>query len=128
MNIEFMMPGVARETSNGYMRMTIQEIMFEQREIECAGEISKESAYSLILQLRYLERQDPEKEIIMYINSPGGEVVSGLALYDVMQAIQCPIRTVCVGMAASMGALLLAGGDRRDILPHGRVMIHDPLL
>ena len=64
----------------------------------------------------------------MFINSPGGEVDSGLALYDVMKGISCPIRTVCLGIAASMGALLFTAGDKREILPHGRVMIHDPLI
>lgn len=128
MDMNFSMPGIMKETSNGIFRCSIQDEMFQRREIECTGEITQESAYALILQLRYLEKEDPEAEITMYINSNGGAVSSGLALYDVMQAVGCPVRTVCVGMAASMGALLFAAGNRRDILPHARVMIHDPLL
>lgn len=121
-------PGIIYETSTGYVRKTILEEMFQNREIECAGSITDELVNSLILQLRYLQRESPEKEITMYINSPGGEVSSGLALYDVMQAVSCPIRTVCVGIAASMGAVLFLAGNKRDMLPHAKVMIHDPLI
>lgn len=128
MDSYIMTPAIIKETSEGISRFHIQDEMFKRREIECVGEITQESVYSLILQLRYLQKEDPEKEITMYINSPGGEVTSGLALYDVMQAVKCPIRTVCVGIAASMGALLFISGKKRDMLPHARVMIHDPLL
>ena len=121
-------PCIIKESSEGFCRHTIQDEMFQNREIECVGEISQESVYGLILQLRYLQRVDPEKEITMYINSPGGEISSGLALYDTMQAVKCPVRTVCTGMAASMAALLFASGNRRDMLPHARIMIHDPLM
>ena len=92
------------------------------------GEVAPETVNALIRQLRYLQRQDPEGEITMYINSPGGSVDSGMALYDVMRAVGCPIRTVCVGLAASMAALLFVSGQRRDMLPHSRLMIHDPLI
>ena len=102
--------------------------MLSHREIQCVGEINADSVYSLIMQLQHLYREDPEAEITMYINSPGGEVNSGLALYDIMQAIKAPIRTVCVGMAASMASILFTAGDRREILPHAAVMIHDPLI
>ena len=78
--------------------------------------------------MKYLERQDAEAEITMYISSPGGEVSSGLAVYDVMQSIQCPIRTVCMGTAASFGAFLFAAGNTREMLPHSKLMIHDPLI
>lgn len=121
-------PNIIKETSNGALRYSIQDEMLAHREIECIGEITPDTVNSLISQIRYLARLDPHEEIIIYINSPGGEVASGLALYDVMQAIPCPIRTVCMGTAASMGALLFAAGSQRDILPHGKVMIHDPLL
>ena len=86
-------PCIIKESSEGFCRHTIQDEMFQNREIECVGEISQESVYGLILQLRYLQRVDPEKEITMYINSPGGEISSGLALYDTMQAVKCPVRT-----------------------------------
>jgi len=92
------------------------------------GEIDRAAAYALTAQLRYLQHLDPQEEITLFINSPGGEVSSGLAIYDVMNAVTCPVRTVCVGLAASMGALLFTAGDKRDILPHARVMIHDPAL
>lgn len=128
MNPYVMIPGILKETSEGTIRYNIQDELFQKREIECVGEITQESVQALILQLRYLQKKEPEKEITMYINSPGGEVTSGLALYDVMKAVRCPIRTVCIGIAASMGALLFICGDKRDILPHARVMIHDPLI
>ena len=121
-------PCILKDTSAGFQRVPIRDELFKHREIECVGEIDAESVSSMILQLRYLQREAPEEEITLYINSPGGEVSSGLALYDVMQAVSCPIRTVCVGMAASMGAILFLAGDRRDILPHARLMLHDPLL
>lgn len=121
-------PQILKETSNGWSAYDIQDEMLQRREIECVGEINADSVYSIILQLRYLQRKDPKGEITMYINSPGGEVSSGLALYDVMKATKCPIRTVCVGMAASMGAILFIAGDKRDMLEHARVMIHDPLI
>lgn len=128
MNPYLMMPGIFKETSEGLIRCTIQEEMFKKREIQCVGEVTQESVNALIMQLRYLQQKDPEKEITMFINSPGGEVSSGLALYDVMKALKCPIRTVCIGIAASMAALLFISGNRRDMLPHARVMIHDPMI
>lgn len=121
-------PTIIRETSNGAMYYSIADEMLMHREIECIGEITADAVNSLISQIRYLSQLDSSAEITIYINSPGGEVSSGLALYDVMKAVKCPIRTVCVGRAASMGALLFAAGDQRDILPHGSVMIHDPLI
>lgn len=102
--------------------------MLQNRAIDCVGEITPETVNALILQLRYLQSEDEGKEITLYINSPGGEVSSGLALYDVMQAVKCPVRTVCVGTAASMAALIFAAGSQRDMLPHARLMIHDPLI
>ncbi len=121
-------PNIIRETSSGTTYYSIQDDMLMHREIECIGDITADTVNSMIRQIRYLARQDSAAEITIYINSPGGEVSSGLALYDVMKAVSCPIRTVCIGSAASMGAVLFAAGDKRDILPHGTVMIHDPLL
>lgn len=121
-------PYIIKETSNGPFICQIQDDMLLRREIECVGEINADSVNAVIRQVRYLANQDPEAEITIYINSPGGEVSSGLALYDVMKAVPCPIRTVCVGTAASMGAVLFASGDRREMLPHAQVMIHDPLI
>lgn len=121
-------PRIIKETSAGDFAYDIRDEMLSRREVECVGEINAQSVYSLCRQLRYLQRQDPAAEITIYINSPGGEVKSGLALYDVMQGISCPIHTVCMGSAASMGAVLFSAGNKRDILPHGEVMIHDPLI
>ncbi len=121
-------PMIIRETHRGISLYTIQDDMFSRREIECIGEINADSVNSLISQIRYLNTQDDSKEITLFINSPGGEVTSGLALYDVMKAVKCPIRTVCTGTAASMGALLFAAGNKREMLPHARIMIHDPLI
>lgn len=121
-------PCVLKETSGGYSSVRVVDEMFAVREIECVGDIDREMANSMCLQLRYLERLDSEGQITIVINSPGGSVADGLAIYDVMQAIACPIRTVCLGMAASMGALLFVSGDQRDMLPHSQVMVHDPLV
>ncbi|MDD5791337.1 MAG: ATP-dependent Clp protease proteolytic subunit, partial [Erysipelotrichaceae bacterium] len=121
-------PNIIKETNQGYSSYRIVDEMLSHREIQCVGEINSDLVYSLIMQLQYLQREDPNAEITMYINSPGGEVTSGLALYDVMQAISAPMHTVCVGMAASMASILFAAGDRREILPHAAVMIHDPLI
>ena len=103
-------PRIIKETSSGTSFSEIRDEMFSDREILCVGEINSVTVNSLINQIRYLAKSDPEKEITMYINSPGGEVSSGLALYDVMKAVKCPIRTVCVGTAASMAAVLFASG------------------
>ena len=121
-------PQIIRETAEGLNRLDIRDEMFGQRELELMTPVNAESCAAIIRGLLYLQRQDPEAPVTLYINSPGGEVQSGLALYDVMQAVSCPIRTVCLGMAASMGALLFIAGDEREILPHSRVMIHDPLI
>lgn len=121
-------PAILERTSEGIQRYAIQDVMLQRREIDCVGKIDRESVNALILQLRYLQSLDDVGEITIFVNSPGGSIDDGLALIDVMAALRCPIRTVCVGLAASMGALLFASGDKRDILPHGRVMIHDPLI
>lgn len=120
-------PNIVKETSNGMFVYTIRDDMLLHREVECFGEINADSANALIRQIRYLARQAPGEEITVYVNSPGGEVAQGLALYDVMRSVGCPIRTVCTGTAASMGAILFAAGHQRDMLPHAKVMIHDPL-
>lgn len=120
-------PMIIRETSNGYFQHSIQDEMLRNREVECVGKITAESIYSLTRQLRHLEHEDTSVPITMFINSPGGDVRSGLALYDTMKGLSCPIRTVCLGTAASMAAIIFSSGTQRDIAPHGTVMIHDPL-
>lgn len=122
------LPSIYRETACGETRRSIVDDMFADRELVCVGNIDRELVNALILQIRCLEKQDPHAGIAIFINSPGGEVSSGLALYDVMQAVSCPIRTVCLGTAASMAALLFLSGDEREMLPHSTVMIHDPLI
>lgn len=121
-------PSIIKETSSGLFTYDIRDDMFQAREVECLGEINAESVNALIRQIRFLARQDPGAEITLYVSSLGGEVSSGLALLDVMKAVQCPIRTVCVGTAASMGAVIFAAGSRRQMLPHAQLMIHDPLI
>lgn len=122
-----MKPLIIKETNTGYSAYGLEDEMLMKRKIFCIGTINQESVNSLTLQLMYLANQDSEKEITIYINSTGGEVSSGLALYDVMSTISCPIRTVCVGVAASMAAILFAAADKREMLKHSKLMIHDPL-
>ena len=111
-------PQIIRETAEGLNRLDIRDEMLDQRVLELMTSVDAESCAVVIRGLLHLQRQDSTTPITLYINSPGGEVQSGLALYDVMQAVSCPIRTVCLGMAASMGALLFIAGDEREILPH----------
>ena len=127
-NYMYPTPGIIRESSRGHDVIRICDEMFSRREIECVGIIDEATTYSLCQQIRQLANDDGHERITIYFNSPGGEVQSGLAIYDVMQAVPCPIRTVCLGMAASMAALLFVAGDERLMLPHSRVMIHDPLV
>lgn len=121
-------PHILRESSEGISRISVQDILLERRQVECIGNITEDTVAVISQQLRYLSTENPDKQITLYINSTGGEVNSGLALYDVMKAIKCPIRTVCMGIAASMAAVLFLSGDTREILPHSKVMIHDPLI
>ena len=125
---DYYTPCIVRETSEGTTRIPLADDMLQRREIQLTGDIDSTSVSSAILQLRYLQAQDPEGEITVYINSPGGSVPDGLALVDVMGALSCPIKTVCLGTAASMAALIFASGNERHITEHSRVMIHDPLL
>ena len=127
-DLEFTTPVIHHATASCTYTSSIVDEMFQDRELLCIGEIDRSLANSLIIQLRHLEKVDPSGEVTLFINSPGGEVSSGLALYDVMRAVSCPIRTVCVGTAASMASILLMAGDERDMLAHSTVMIHDPLI
>lgn len=121
-------PQVLQETCEGICRLDVRDQMLANRELELCGSIDAESAAILIRSLLYLQRADAVAPIKMFINSPGGEVQSGLALYDVMQTLSCPVTTICLGMAASMAALVFVSGAQREMLPHSRVMIHDPLI
>lgn len=119
-------PNIIEETRSGIARYPIADDMMRDRKITLLGTVDEESVNSLITQLLYLEKTAPGEEITFYINSGGGEIGNGLALYDVMQYISSPVRTVCVGIAASMAAVLFAAGDRREMFAHSKVMIHDP--
>ncbi len=121
-------PQILRETAEGLNRLDIRDDMLANRELELTSAVDAASCGAVIRGLLYLQRCDASAAVTLYINSPGGEVQSGLALYDVMQAASCPVRTVCLGMAASMAALLFMAGDDRCMLPHSRLMIHDPLI
>ena len=126
--MSYYIPTIIRETSEGTARIPIADIMFQRREIWLTGEITSEVADAVIAQILHLDAEDPDAEITLYIDSPGGSVTAGVSIYDVMQAVSADIHTVCVGTAASMAAVLFAAGDRREILRHGEVMIHDPLV
>ena len=121
-------PQIIRETAEGLNRLDIRDEMLIHRELELTTAIDAASCAAVIRGLLYLQRCDADAPITLFINSSGGEVQSGLALYDVMQAVSCPVHTVCLGLAASMAALLFIAGDDRQMLPHSRVMIHDPLI
>lgn len=120
------MANILKETVRGTDCIKIEDELLSRREIFLTEEVNAETSNELIKQLMYLERQDSGKEITLYINSPGGEVISGLAVYDLISLMKSPVRTVCTGTAASMAAILFLAGKKREMLPHTRLMIHDP--
>jgi ATP-dependent Clp protease protease subunit len=122
-------PYVVEQTGRGERSYDIYSRLLKERIIFLGTEVNDHVANLIIAQLLFLESDDPEKDIFLYINSPGGLVTAGLAIYDTMHYIRPDVATVCVGQAASMGALLLAGGaaGKRSSLPHSRIMIHQPL-
>ncbi len=124
-----LVPMVVEQTSRGERAYDIYSRLLKERVIFLVGAVEDNVANLIIAQLLYLESENPDKDINLYINSPGGSVTAGLAIYDTMQFIKPNVSTMCVGQAASMGALLLAGGEKnkRYCLPHSRVMIHQPL-
>lgn len=129
-NIESnLVPMVIETTSRGERAYDIYSRLLKDRIIILGSPINDVVASSIVAQMLFLESEDPEKDINLYINSPGGVVSSGLAIYDTMQHIKCDLATTCMGMAASMGAVLLTAGTsgKRSCLPHSRVMIHQPL-
>ncbi len=122
-------PFVIEQTGRGERSYDIYSRLLKERIIFLGTEVNDMVANLIIAQLLFLESEDPEKDIFLYINSPGGVVTAGMAIYDTMQYIRPDVSTVCVGQAASMGAVLLAGGakGKRSALPHSRIMIHQPL-
>ncbi len=124
-----LIPYVLEQTSRGERSYDIFSRLLNDRIIMLNGQVDDASASVIIAQLLYLEGQDPDKDISFYINSPGGSVSAGLAIYDTMQYIKCDVSTICMGMAASMGAFLLSSGakGKRFALPNSEIMIHQPL-
>ena len=124
-----LVPMVVEQTARGERAYDIYSRLLKDRVIFCVGPVEDYMANVIVAQLLVLESENPDKEISLYINSPGGAVTAGMAIYDTMQFIKPEVSTLCVGQAASMGAVLLAGGaaGKRHTLPHSRVMIHQPL-
>lgn len=124
-----LVPMVVEQTNRGERSYDIYSRLLEDRIVFLTGEIDDLTADIVIAQLIYLEGKDPEKDISLYINSPGGSVTAGMGIYDTMNYIKCDVSTICVGMAASMGAFLLSSGakDKRYTLPNSEIMIHQPL-
>ena len=123
-----LVPYVIEQTSRGERSYDIFSRLLKERIIFLGEEVTDASASLIIAQLLFLESEDPDKDINLYINSPGGSVTAGMAIYDTMNYIQCDVSTMCVGLAASMGAFLLAGGakGKRFVLPNAEIMIHQP--
>jgi len=123
-----LVPYVIEQTSRGERSYDIYSRLLKERIIFLGEEVNDVSASVIVAQLLFLEADDPNKDIQLYINSPGGSVTAGLAIYDTMQYIKCDVSTVCIGMAASMGAFLLSGGakGKRFALPNAEIMIHQP--
>lgn len=124
-----LVPMVIEQTARGERSFDIYSRLLKERVIFCLGEVNDHMANLIVAQLLFLESENPDKDISLYINSPGGSVTAGMSIYDTMQVIKPEVSTLCVGMAASMGAVLLTAGakDKRFVLPHSTVMIHQPL-
>ena len=128
MEKSYMIPYVVEQTGKGERTYDIYSRLLLDRIVFISGEVNDEMANAICAQLLFLQSQDAKKEISVYVNSPGGSVTAGLAIYDTMQFVKCPIATYCIGQAASMGAILLTAGakGRRFSLPNARIMIHQP--
>lgn len=124
-----LVPYVVDQTTSGERSYDIYSRLLEDRIVFISGEIDDASANTIVAELIYLEAKNPEKDICVYINSPGGSVTAGMAIYDTMKYVKCDVSTICIGLAASMGAFLLAAGTKgkRFCLPNSEVMIHQPL-
>ena len=124
-----LVPMVVEQTNRGERAYDIYSRLLKDRIVFLGGQVDDHVANIIIAQMLFLESEDPEKEIHLYVNSPGGHVTSGLAIYDTMQYVKCDVSTLCFGQAASMGAVLLAAGaeGKRYALPHSRIMLHQPM-
>lgn len=125
---DYAIPYVIEQSSKGERTYDIYSRLLLDRIVFISGEVHDEMANAIVAQLLFLQSQDPNKQINIYVNSPGGSVTAGLAIYDTMQFVKCPIATYCVGQAASMGAVLLSAGTKglRHALPNARIMVHQP--
>ena len=124
-----LIPMVIGQTNKGERSYDIYSRLLKDRIIFLGGEVTDDEANLIVAQMLFLEADDPDKDISLYINSPGGSITAGMAIYDTMQYIRCDVSTICIGMAASMGAFLLAAGakGKRRALPNGEILIHQPL-
>lgn len=120
------MANIILESARGLQPIPIEDEMLKDRQIFLTEQVDGASCNELIKQLMYLDREEPGKEITLYINSPGGSVQDGLAVYDLIMMLKSPVRTVCMGTCASMGAILFLAGKKREMMSHGKIMIHDP--
>ncbi len=120
------MSKVIKESSRGYDLIPIEDKFLDERKIFFTSGVNEISCNELIKQLMYLESESSSEEITIYINSPGGSVQDGLAVYDAIMLLRSPVRTVCLGSCSSMGAILFLAGDKREMMQHGKIMIHDP--
>jgi ATP-dependent Clp protease protease subunit len=123
-----LVPMVIEQTNRGERSYDIYSRLLKDRIVFLGGEITDDTANLVVAQMLFLEMEDPDSDISLYINSPGGSVTAGMAIYDTMQYIKCDVATICIGMAASMGAFLLSGGTKgkRQALPNAEIMIHQP--
>lgn len=128
MSHQILSPHTMRETSRGIALTSVYDEMLARRELSVTGPVTQDMAFDVCQQLLQLEYADPEAEVTLYVASPGGSVSAGLAIVDAMRTIACPVRTVCLDTAASMGAVIFVCGDRREMFPHAELMIHDPLI
>ena len=124
-----LIPMVIEQTNKGERSYDIYSRLLKDRIIFLGGEVTDDEANLIVAQMLFLEADDPDKDISLYINSPGGSITAGMAIYDTMQYFRCDVSTICIGMAASMGAFLLAAGakGKRRALPNGEILIHQPL-
>jgi len=127
--VSYLVPMVIEQTNRGERSFDIYSRLLKDRIVFLGGEVDDDVANLVVAQMLFLEMENPDADISLYINSPGGSITAGMAIYDTMQHVKCPVRTVCVGMAASMGAFLLMAGEKgkRCALPNSEVMIHQPL-
>lgn len=124
-----LIPMVIEKTKNGERSFDIYSRLLEDRIIFLGEEVHAQMVNTIVAQMLFLEKKDPDKDIIIYVNTPGGEVYSGMAIYDAMQYVKCDVQVICVWLAASMGSIYMAGGTKgkRFALPHSKIMIHQPL-